>query len=233
MFFSEKITSIKDEDLVLEVGPGGTPHPRSNVFLEKQFENENEREFQRGFASELETEKKVVFYDGGKFPFSDGEFDYAICSHVLEHVEDVDFFISELKRVSRRGYLEYPLVYYDYMYNFDVHISFVKLKGNTINWMPKKMTDLGSFASVHQFFFETLKQEYFSLIDQLKTYFFEGFEWDQSLKSQKVNRLSEVCFESIEGNIPKFSAAAKNETVPDLDTKQKVKNKLKALIDRF
>ena len=36
-----------------------------------------------------------------------------------------------------------------------------------------------------------------------------------------------------EGNIPKFSAAAKNETVPDLDTKQKVKNKLKALIDRF
>ena len=40
----------------------------------------------------------------GQFlPFSDKAFDYVICSHVLEHVEDPDLLISELMRVSNTG----------------------------------------------------------------------------------------------------------------------------------
>ena len=31
-----------------------------------------------------------------------------IASHVMEHVKDVKFFISELERVSKKGYIELP-----------------------------------------------------------------------------------------------------------------------------
>ena len=70
MFFPEKITLIKDNDKVLEVGPGSIPHPRSDVFLEKNFD-EDEHKRQRGNAPALITDKQTVYYDGGQFPFDD------------------------------------------------------------------------------------------------------------------------------------------------------------------
>ena len=41
-------------------------------------------------------------------PFKDNEFDYIIASHVVEHVEDISYFLNELYRVGRRGYIEIP-----------------------------------------------------------------------------------------------------------------------------
>ena len=46
-------------------------------------------------------------------PFKDGEFDFVIASHVLEHVEDSYFFIKELERVSSKGYIEVPTILED------------------------------------------------------------------------------------------------------------------------
>ena len=43
-----------------------------------------------------------------KLPFDDKEFDFVIASHVIEHVEDFEFFIKELERISSRGYIELP-----------------------------------------------------------------------------------------------------------------------------
>lgn len=37
-----------------------------------------------------------------KLPFSDNSFDAVLCSEVLEHMEDVDRVLQELKRVTRR-----------------------------------------------------------------------------------------------------------------------------------
>lgn len=34
MFFPDRITITRTNDKVLEIGSGGTPHPRSNVLLE-------------------------------------------------------------------------------------------------------------------------------------------------------------------------------------------------------
>ena len=42
------------------------------------------------------------------WPFEDGQFDVAICSHTLEDVRDPVFVCSELRRVSRSGYVELP-----------------------------------------------------------------------------------------------------------------------------
>jgi SAM-dependent methyltransferase len=48
-----------------------------------------------------------------KLPFKDGEFDFVIASHVMEHVDDIEFFISELERVSKQGYIELPTMLED------------------------------------------------------------------------------------------------------------------------
>lgn len=126
MFFPERITSIKSSHRVLEIGPGSTPHPRADVLLEKRYSSTSEYYAQCGNEGSKEFDQRFVFYDGRKFPFNDHEFDYVICSHVLEHISDIEYFLSEVFRVSKAGYFEYPLIYYDYIYDIAEHITFLK-----------------------------------------------------------------------------------------------------------
>ena len=57
--------------------------------------------------------KKFVLIKDKTLPFSNNQFDFVYASHVIEHVEDVSFFISELKRISRQGYIELPSILED------------------------------------------------------------------------------------------------------------------------
>jgi len=202
MFFPEKIKNIKSNDYVLEIGPGGAPHPRSDVFLEKVFEDDKIAQAQRAFAPKLKTSKKVVYYDGVSFPFRDKEFEYVICSHVLEHILDIENFLKEMFRVAKKGYIEYPVIYYDYIYNFPEHLTFLKFKQDKLFYLPKTMTSLSEFSEVNKLFYESLKSEHICLIDALKKELFEGFEWDVPFKVEKAQRISDVCWEHIKINSP-------------------------------
>ena len=53
-------------------------------------------------------DKKFIRLTEKKLPFKDKEFDFVVASHVMEHVEYIDFFIKELERVSKKGYIELP-----------------------------------------------------------------------------------------------------------------------------
>ncbi|MDP6440665.1 MAG: class I SAM-dependent methyltransferase [Pelagibacteraceae bacterium] len=53
-------------------------------------------------------EKNFVKINDKELPFKDKEFDFVICSHVIEHVEDFEFFVKELERISSKGYIELP-----------------------------------------------------------------------------------------------------------------------------
>ena len=57
--------------------------------------------------------KKFIRLIEKKLPFKDKEFDFVISSHVIEHVEDVEFFIKELERISKQGYIELPTMLED------------------------------------------------------------------------------------------------------------------------
>ena len=46
--------------------------------------------------------------DREPWPFSDDEFDFAVCSHTLEDVRDPIWVCAELQRVARAGYIEVP-----------------------------------------------------------------------------------------------------------------------------
>ena len=52
--------------------------------------------------------KNFIKIGGKKLPFKDKEFDFVIASHVIEHVEDFEFFVKELERISSKGYIELP-----------------------------------------------------------------------------------------------------------------------------
>ena len=53
-------------------------------------------------------DKKFIKINGKNLPFKDKEFDFVIASHVIEHVEDFEFFMKELERISTKGYIELP-----------------------------------------------------------------------------------------------------------------------------
>ncbi len=65
-------------------------------------------------------------------------------------------FVSEICRVARKGYIEYPRIYYEYLYNFREHRNILRRRGDTICWMPKSAMGLDRFFEVNKFFYESL-----------------------------------------------------------------------------
>ncbi|MEQ9363131.1 MAG: class I SAM-dependent methyltransferase [Leptospirales bacterium] len=122
MFFNPRIDRKKHKR-ILEIGPGGLPHPASDAWLDYDFD-EAERVRQSGGAQPARG-KSCVFYRGKIFPFRDGAFDYVIASHVLEHVpwEVLPAFLSEMQRVAPAGYIELPRWTYELFFDIDEHIS--------------------------------------------------------------------------------------------------------------
>ena len=82
---------------ILDIGCGYTAHDRANVVADVQ-----------DFADFYKEKKKFIQVKEKKLPFKDKEFDFVIASHVIEHVEDFPFFLSELERISSQGYIELP-----------------------------------------------------------------------------------------------------------------------------
>lgn len=187
MFFTEKIKNIKTGDKVLEIGPGANPHPRADILLELDYASDAERHAQFGNHVDLVTDKKIVFYNGKEFPFKDKEFDYVICTHVLEHVEDVPFFIREIQRIAYKGYFEYPLAYYEYLYNFEVHVNFLKYDNGVLYYMKKKDLPLEVFRPMQDFFRQTLEKGHVTMLNDLIAQYMEGFEWQGSIEIRKAN----------------------------------------------
>ncbi|MFZ5575197.1 MAG: class I SAM-dependent methyltransferase [Pseudomonadota bacterium] len=197
MFFPEKITSIRRQDKVLEIGPGSSPHPRSDAFLELNFDSSQDRIAQRGGVLNNADfgDKPVHYYDGGKFPFEDDQFDYVICSHVIEHVADPTSFLDEVFRVGTgRGYLEYPLITYEYLYDFDVHLHFVKFdfEQRVLRYLPKRDTVFPEFSVVSALFNKTLVHGWDDLCATNKKLFFEGVEFSQPFAVEKTCELEKL-----------------------------------------
>lgn len=232
MFFPERIKNIGVNDRVLEIGPGGNAFSRADVLLEKTFENPAEAEVQRGYAPELKTDKPVVYYKGDTFPFKDDEFDYVICSHVLEHVGNLDFFVSEMTRVAGRGYLEFPTIYYDYIYNIPNHLNFLFFNEHQkiIHYLPKNESELLGAENIQKFFFMTTFKGYVSLIDSLKEFMFQGFEWSGTINLKKTVEIENLTYDLNTINIPPYSPPVLNLFA---NSTNKFKRKTGQLISKF
>ena len=45
----------------------------------------------------------IVDFNKDKIPFKDNTFDKAICSHVMEHLVDLKFFVREVRRILKKN----------------------------------------------------------------------------------------------------------------------------------
>ena len=81
---------------ILDLGCGYTANKNATVVADVQD------------LSNFYKDKKFIKINEKKLPFKDKEFDFVITSHVIEHVDDLDFFIKEIERISNQGYIELP-----------------------------------------------------------------------------------------------------------------------------
>jgi SAM-dependent methyltransferase len=70
-------------------------------------------------------------------PFADKVFDYAICSHMLEHVEHPDAVVAELSRVAKAGYIEVPEAASAKIVDFPSHLWWVTLDDGVLVFTAK------------------------------------------------------------------------------------------------
>ena len=96
--------NIKKTDRVLEIGGGHNPHPRADVVVDKHTDDNTHRDG----SLKILHHQTFIEADGENLPFGDNEFDYVICCHVLEQVENPTKFLKELSRVASKGYIEIP-----------------------------------------------------------------------------------------------------------------------------
>ena len=81
---------------ILDIGCGYTANENANVIADVKD------------LSVFYKDKKFIQIKEKNLPFADNEFDFIISSHVIEHVENFEFFIKELERISKKGYVELP-----------------------------------------------------------------------------------------------------------------------------
>lgn len=112
--------NIHSVDKVLEIGSGGNPDKRSTILCDKFLSNNSQRGEQR-----IVIDRPFVVADGDHLPFKNKSFDYVICKHILEHIDDPMQFASELARVSHRGYIESPSIVWEKMQPFRKHHKWV------------------------------------------------------------------------------------------------------------
>jgi uncharacterized protein YbaR (Trm112 family) len=101
--------------LVLEIGSGDNPCPRSDVLFDMTLES-HERAGGRTVH-----DRPLVLGLAERLPFRTGAFDYVIGMHVLEHSPEPSRFLGELQRVARAGYLETPDFWVERVFPMTMH----------------------------------------------------------------------------------------------------------------
>jgi len=103
---------LGDDDLLLDVGAWAHPFGRADWVIDLGshatrglYYYDRDAEPER-FTAETWVQRDLCHRE--PWPFADDQFDFAVCSHVLEDVRDPVWVCSELSRVARAGYVEVP-----------------------------------------------------------------------------------------------------------------------------
>jgi len=199
MFFSDRIVSIGKGDRVLEIGPGSTPHPLATEFLEYRFEDDQIALMQRGNVHSVPNfgDRRVSYYQGDRFPFKDNEFKYVILSHVIEHTVDPIGFMREVFRVGGgRGYIEFPLPPYEYLFDFDVHLLYVWFDegSNSLFYSRKSRALLDPFSSITREIRRGFELGWDDVVRNNLDFFIQGFEFSSPFSVREAASLVDYKF---------------------------------------
>jgi len=111
-----------DEDMTLiaDFGCGHFPNKFANVLVDQATSQDEQRgglTIRKSDASTFHNLDLNVF----PYPFPDRHFDFLICNHVLEHLDDPVQACAEFSRIAKAGYIEVPFYCADlYVRNNDM-----------------------------------------------------------------------------------------------------------------
>lgn len=102
--------SLADDDTVLDVGGWAKPLARADWVIDLMpYETRGlygGEEGKERFGPDTWVRRDIC--ERSPWPFADGQFDFAVCSHTLEDIRDPVWVCAELNRVARAGYIEVP-----------------------------------------------------------------------------------------------------------------------------
>ena len=132
---------IDSKALVLDVGSGGNPFPRSDVLLDRLTGDDHRN------GESMMIDRTCVFGDAARMPFKDNAFDFVIASHILEHMSHPEIFISELQRVGKAGYIETPSALFERLHPYHIHCLEIDKAGDTLHIFKKSQAVHDTFLS--------------------------------------------------------------------------------------
>jgi len=165
---------------ILDIGCGYRAHPKASVISDVQD------------FSKFYKDRKFVKIENKTLPFKDKEFDFIIASHVIEHVQDFEFFIKELERISTKGYIELPSRLADNLVfeNQKDHIwwfSFNDIEKNLIASKRNQLIEPFINVSTAKFFEEIFRE---SLVIELIWENKIEYKIDNSISYEKIKKTS-------------------------------------------
>ena len=166
---------------ILDIGCGYTAHKNATVVADIQ-----------DFA-DFYKKKKFIKIKEKNLPFKDKEFDFVISSHVIEHVEDVEFFIKELERISSKGYIELPSRLGDNLVfeNVNDHIwwfNYDDVNNRLVVSKKNQLMDPFITVSTSRNFFEKIFRE--SLVIELAWEEKIEYKIDNQIRYEKFKKMS-------------------------------------------
>ena len=113
---------VGSSDFVVDIGGGHRPFDRANLVIEKYpFDNTMHRIGPMQFPP-----VPVIKADALAMPVADAGCDLVFASHIIEHLPDPAAFCAEIKRCSRRVYLEFPSRNRELMHAWSFHVWLVE-----------------------------------------------------------------------------------------------------------
>jgi hypothetical protein len=107
------LAELPSDALVLDVGGWAKPFARADWVIDLMpYETRGLYGYDQGtrdeerFSADTWVQRDICAHE--PWPFSDGQFDFVVCSHTLEDIRDPIWVCSELQRIARAGYIEVP-----------------------------------------------------------------------------------------------------------------------------
>jgi len=171
---------IGPDDLVLDVGSGHNPNPRSDILCDRYVEDDTER------GGAIQVDRPLIVADGHNLPFKDKAFDYVIASHIIEHMDDPARFCSELQRVAKRGFIASPTELAEHMFYWTFHKWYVNKVNNRLVLHPK--VDVPNiFGDLFDYLYEY--NPWFARFHRsLPDMFWMEYEWDGAIQIEIRDR---------------------------------------------
>lgn len=127
--------------LVLDVGSGNSPYPRSDVLLDR-LKGDAHR-----CGQALIVDRTLVLGDAFQMPFKDKAFDFVVASHILEHMKEPEIFLAELMRIAKAGYIETPNAIGEQIVPMNIHcLEVMNLDNKLVIRKKSSPADIGTLG---------------------------------------------------------------------------------------